>query len=297
MSESKKEALFYQPLPEGKVQCDLCPWNCKISEGKVGVCGVRKNEDGKLYSLIYNQVSSVAIDPIEKKPLSHFHSGTKVFSVGTFGCNLLCGHCQNWQIAHVKPEAGAVSSLKVITPEQLVQMALESGSAGIAWTYNEPTIWFEYCYDGARLAKPAGLYTVWVTNNYINQEPLDQIAPYLDAYRVDVKGFNSEAYFKLANIKDFQPILLAAERAKNKWHLHVEIVTLIIPTINDDDQQLQGIVEWIVAKLGPDTVWHINRFFPYLEFAHLEPTPMATLEKARKIGHNAGLKHVFIGNV
>lgn len=292
-----KEALFYQTLANNKIQCQLCPWNCQLREGQIGICGARQNQNDKLYSLIYNQVSSIALDPIEKKPLRHFHPGTKVLSVGTYGCNLLCQHCQNWQIAHVKQIKEQEAGIRFITPEQLIRMAKESGSAGVAWTYNEPTIWFEYAYEGAILAKQAGLYTVWVTNGYINQAPLDMIAPYLDAYRVDVKAFSTEAYWRLAKIKDFQPILAAAERAKNKWQLHVEIVTLVIPGLNDDEAQLRGIADWIVNKLGPVTPWHLNRFFPYLEFAELPITPLKTLEKAKEIGHRAGLKDVYIGNV
>lgn len=296
--EQIKEAMFYKKLKDSKVQCTLCPWNCKIAPGKVGTCGVRQNRDGKLYSLIYGVVSSIAADPIEKKPLYHFHPGTKCLSVGTFGCNMRCGHCQNWQIAHVKlGEGKRTPGSEYISPEQLVELAKESNSQGIAWTYNEPIIWFEYAYEGAKLAKKAGLYTVWVTNGYVNTEVLDTIGPYLDAFRVDVKGFTSDFYFKLTKIKDFKPILDAAERAKKKWKMHIEIITLVIPTMNDDDAQLKGIADWIVKNLGPETPWHVTRFVPYLEYSHLSPTPTETLEKARQIGLDAGLQFVYIGNV
>ncbi|MBU0501969.1 MAG: AmmeMemoRadiSam system radical SAM enzyme [bacterium] len=287
-----KEALFYEKLVDSKVKCTLCPWNCVIAEGGCGVCGVRKNIEGKLYSLIYAKACSVAADPIEKKPLYHFHQGTRVLSLGTYGCNLRCGHCQNWQIAH-KSEGPTDE----IPPEKLVVLAKENNCQGVAWTYNEPTIWYEYALDGAKLVKEAGLYTVFVTNGYINQEPLDRIAPYVDAYRVDVKGFTNDLYFKLAKIKDFSPVLKAAERMKKKWQKHVEIITLVIPTMNDDEKQLTDIANWIVKTLGRDTVWHVTRFFPYLEYKHLLPTPIATLEKAQGIGIGAGLKHVYIGNV
>ena len=256
------------------------------------MCGVRENKKGKLYSLIYEKACSVAADPIEKKPLYHFHQGSRVLSLGTYGCNMRCGHCQNWQIAHTNE-----GPTDEIPPEQLVSLAKKNKCDGVAWTYNEPTIWFEYALDGAKLVKEAGLYTVFVTNGYINQEPLDMIAPYIDAYRVDVKGFNNDLYFKLAKIKDFSPVLKAAEREKKKWQKHVEIVTLVIPTINDDEKQLNGIANWIAGSLGTDTVWHVTRFFPYLEFKHLPPTPVETLEKAQAIGTGAGLKHVYLGNV
>lgn len=307
MGQELKEAMLYESLPDGKVHCFLCPWNCKIAKGKGGVCGVRQNIDGKLYTLIYGKVSSIAADPIEKKPLFHFYPGTLALSLGTYGCNMRCGHCQNWQISHVVMVKGVEPGktyfverepiTEYISPERLTELAKETNSQGIAWTYNEPTIWFEYTYDGSILAKKAGLYTVYVTNGYITPEALDTIAPYLDAYRVDVKGFTEDFYFKLAKIKNFKPVLEAAERAKKKWNMHVEVITLIIPTMNDDDAQLKGIADWIVEKLGPETPWHVTRFMPYLEYSHLPPTPIETLEKARKIGFEAGLEFVYIGNV
>ncbi|NQT29647.1 MAG: AmmeMemoRadiSam system radical SAM enzyme [Candidatus Saganbacteria bacterium] len=292
------EAMFYNKLASDKVECVLCPLKCKIAKGQAGICGARKNIDGKLYSLIYDKVSSVAADPIEKKPLFHFHPGSRVLSVGTYGCNMRCGHCQNWQIAHVNMAALDKEPMaEKISPHKLITLAKEANCQGIAWTYNEPTIWFEYAFEGAKLASAAGLYTVFVTNGYINQEPLDTIAPYLDAYCLDLKGFSDEAYYKLCKIRDFKPVLAAGERAKNKWNMHVEIVTLVVPTINDDETQLKGIAEWIREKLGPETPWHLTRSIPYLEFAHLPPTPVSTLEKARQIGLDAGLKFVYIGKV
>ncbi|MFC1637523.1 AmmeMemoRadiSam system radical SAM enzyme [Candidatus Margulisiibacteriota bacterium] len=292
-----KEALFYKQLKDNKVQCTLCPWLCKIAPNKVGICGVRQNIDGKLYSLIYNKVSSIAADPIEKKPLNHFHPGTRVLSLGTFGCNMRCGHCQNWQIAHVKLDSPQVPGTEDIPPERVIELAREAKCQGVAWTYNEPVIWFEYSLDGAKLAKKAGLYTVWVTNGYITTEALDMIGPYLDAFRVDVKGFSEDFYFKLTKIKDFKPVLAAAERAKKKWNMHVEVITLVIPTMNDDDAQLKGIAKWIRDKLGPETPWHVTRFTPYLEYSHLPATPIETLERAQKIGFEAGLQFVYVGNV
>ena len=287
--------------------CFLCPWKCVVSPHHGGFCGVRQNIEGKLYTLIYGKVSSLAADPIEKKPLFHFYPGTKVLSLGTYGCNMHCGHCQNWQISHVVMVKGTDPGktyyiekepmTEYLPPERLIELAKENDCQGIAWTYNEPTIWFEYAYDGAILAKAAGLYTVFVSNGYISFEALDTIAPYLDAFRVDVKGFNPDFYFKLAKVKDFKPVLDAAERAKKKWNIHVEIITLIIPTMNDDDVQLKAIAEWIVEKLGPDTPWHITKFVPHLEYDNIPETPVATLEKARQIGLDAGLQFVYIGNV
>jgi pyruvate formate lyase activating enzyme len=307
MGRELKEAMLYEKLPDGKVHCFLCPWHCKIALDKGGICGVRKNIEGKLYTLIYGKVSSIAADPIEKKPLFHFHPGTTALSLGTFGCNMRCGHCQNWQISHVVMVKGKEPGKtyyverepisEYISPERMIELAKETNSQGIAWTYNEPTIWFEYTYDGAILAKKAGLYTVYVTNGYITFEALDKIGPYLDAFRVDVKGFTNDFYFKLAKIRDFKPILEAAERAKKKWNMHVEIITLVIPTMNDDEAQLRGIAKWMVERLGPETPWHVTRFVPYLEYNHLPPTPVETLEKARQIGFDEGLQFVYIGNV
>jgi len=303
----QKEAFFYEKLPDERVHCFLCPWHCNIAKDHGGFCGVRKNIDGKLYTLIYGKVSSIATDPIEKKPFFHFHPGTKVLSLGTYGCNMHCGHCQNWEISHVVMVKGVEVGknyqvdrepmTEYISPERVVELAKENDCQGVAWTYNEPTVWFEYAYDGAVLAKDAGLYTAFVSNGYITPEALDTIAPYLDAYRVDVKGFTNEFYSGLCKVKDFKPVLESCERAKKKWNLHVEIITLVIPALNDDEAQLRGIANWIVEKLGPETPWHVTRFVPHLDYKHISTTPIETLERARQIGLEAGLKFVYIGNV
>ncbi|HTY14049.1 MAG TPA: AmmeMemoRadiSam system radical SAM enzyme [Candidatus Omnitrophota bacterium] len=291
-----KEALLYEKLENGRVHCLLCPRDCHIAEGGVGYCGVRVNQKGTLYTLIYGVISSISNDPIEKKPLFHFHPGSRVLSVGTYGCNMRCGHCQNWQIAHVVYAKQKLPS-EMISPEQLVELAKRNGSEGIAWTYNEPSIWLEYSLEGAKLAKAAGLYTVWVTNGYINLPALDLIGPYLDSFRVDIKGFTNDFYRKLAKVNDFMPVLVSAIHAKKRWNMHVECVTNVIPTMNDDDAQLREIAKWIVKELGPGTPWHVTRFIPYLELADLCPTPVETLEKAQKIGFEEGLRYVYIGNV
>ncbi|OGC09327.1 hypothetical protein A3F86_00550 [candidate division WOR-1 bacterium RIFCSPLOWO2_12_FULL_45_9] len=204
-----KEAMFYERLEEEKVECTLCPHYCKVAPGKTGICGVRQNIDGQLVSLIYAKASSIAVDPIEKKPLCHFHPGSKVLSLGSYGCNMKCGFCQNWRIAHKNFARDQGLVYEEVSPERVVQMAKETGSQGIAWTYNEPTIWFEYTFDSAILAKKAGLYTVYVTNGYITEPALDKIGPYLDAYSVDLKSFSNEFYQKVCKIKDFMPVLTA----------------------------------------------------------------------------------------
>lgn len=301
---SKKEAMFWEPLSGGRVRCYLCPRYCKINTGHYGICGVRQNVDGKLYTLIYGKVSSLNNDPIEKKPLFHFYPGTTVLSAGTLGCNMMCLHCQNWQISRVsfdgerkKTRVVDERAVEDVSPEKLVELTLGHRSAGIAWTYNEPIIWFEYTYDAARLAKEKNLYTVYVTNGYITFDALDTIGPYLDAFRVDIKGFTPEFYKKLAMVADFKPVLDATVRAKNKWGMHVEIVTNVIPTMNDDEEQLRGIAGWIRSNLGAETPWHVTRFVPHLELSHLPATPVETLEKARDIGFKAGLHYIYVGNV
>lgn len=289
----EKEALFYEKLEDKKVHCLLCPWECVIADGKNGVCGVRKNEGGVLYSLIYGIVSSIALDPIEKKPVHHFKPRTYVMSAGTFGCNMFCGHCQNWRISQERKNLVG----NYVSPEKFIEIALMEGAQGVAWTYNEPTIWFEYTLDCAKLAKEKKLYTVYVTNGYINIPPLEMIAPYLDVYRADIKAYKPETYKKLCKINRPEKIFEAVLYAKNKLKLHVEIITNVVPTLNDSDEELSGIARFIHDSLGKDVPWHITRFFPYLDFQHLPPTPIETLEKARKIGLDCGLKHVHIGNV
>jgi pyruvate formate lyase activating enzyme len=291
-----KEALLWEKIENNKVHCLLCPRDCRIDPDGAGYCGVRVNVDGKLYTLIYGVISSIANDPIEKKPLFHFYPGSKVLSVGSYGCNLRCGHCQNWQIAHVI-YAKQNNESEYFSPERLVSIAKQEGSSGIAWTYNEPAIWLEYALDGAKLAKQEGLYTVWVTNGYVNLPALDLIGPYLDAFRVDIKGFTQESYQKLAKVSNPLPVLEAAVYARMKWHMHVECVTNVIPTLNDDEGQLRLIARWIKNSLGPQTPWHVTRFIPALEYANLCPTPAGTLERARQIGFEEGLRYVYIGNI
>jgi pyruvate formate lyase activating enzyme len=291
-----QEGLLYDKRPDGKVRCRVCPRLCVIAEGKLGTCKTRTNEGGKCYTLIYGKVCSVAADPIEKKPLFHFHPGTMCLSLGTLGCNMRCLHCQNWQIAHADAIKDS-EQLQDLPPEKIPYIAEKADCQGVAWTYNEPTIWLEYALDGARACHESGLYTVFVTNGYITAEALDIIAPHLDAYRVDIKGLRPETYKFLAKIKEVAPIFEAAETAMHRYGCHVEIVTNIIPTVNDDEETLKGIADWIAGKLSVKTPWHVTRFHPYLELSHLPSTPIATLERAMEIGHAAGLEFVYIGNV
>jgi len=289
----EKEAILYEKLSDSRVQCQVCQWRCIINPGKLGVCRMRLNRAGKLYARNYAETSSVAADHIEKKPLFHFFPATYAFSLGTWGCNFHCQHCQNWEISCVD----LPPTSQQLVPEKEIELTKKYNCAGIAWTYNEPTIWLEYTLDSAKLAKKNGLYTVYVTNGYITPEAMDTIGPYLDAWRVDIKGFSDAFYRQLAKISGWRAILDMAKRAKEKWDMHVEVVTNIIPTMNDDEEQLKGIATWIKDNLGELTPWHVTRFYPMRNLLHLPPTPVTTLEKAYQIGKEVGLKFVYLGNV
>jgi pyruvate formate lyase activating enzyme len=294
------EAMLYDKLANSRAGCNICQWHCQIAPDKTGVCGMYRNLGGILYNMNYARASSVAVDPIEKKPLNHFFPGSRVFSLGGWGCNFHCLNCQNWQISCLNPDfakPGADTDSQEISPENAIKTARDSGCSGIAWTYNEPTMWFEYTLDSARLAKQEHLYTVYVTNGYMSPEALDAIGPYLDAFRVDLKGFSDDFYQKIAKVPHWKGILEVAERAISKWHMHVEVVTNIIPEYNDDSPQLEAMASWIKEKLGELTPWHVTRFYPQYRLTHLAPTPVATLEKALKIGQQAGLKFVYAGNI
>jgi len=291
-----REALLYEKMPNSRVRCHTCQWRCQIGLDKYGVCGVYQNREGTLYNLNYALVSSVAADPIEKKPLFHFFPGTLAFSLSTLGCNFHCKHCQNWEIAFADGRE-IQKRCQEMPPEAAVEAAIRHQCQGIAWTYNEPAIWFEYTLDSAKLAKINNLYTVYVTNGYSSPEALDTIGPYLDAWRVDIKGFSDRFYRELAKVPRWREILNVTRRAKDKWDMHIEVVTNIIPTMNDDDEQLEGLANWIRDELGELTPWHITRFYPHHHMMHLPPTPLSTLEHAYDIGQKAGLKFIYAGNV
>jgi pyruvate formate lyase activating enzyme len=293
-----EKALMWEKLEDNKVKCNLCNFRCIIPEGKSGFCKVRINNNGTLYTLLDSYVSSYALDPIEKKPLYHFYPGSMVLSFGTWSCNFKCRGCQNWEISHFfTSEDGIKNRSEIITPANAVKMAKDYGAQGIAWTYNEPTIWFEYTLETAKLAKKEGLYTVYVTNGSITTEALDVIGPYLDAFRVDIKAFSDEAYKKITPIFDWKKILETTIYAQRKWNMHIEVVTNVIPTINDNLAELKNLASWIRNELGKKTPWHVTRFFPYLDLSNLPPTPIETLEKIREIGLGEGLEFVYTGNV
>ncbi|MBI3097818.1 MAG: AmmeMemoRadiSam system radical SAM enzyme [Planctomycetes bacterium] len=292
-----KESLLYERLPGRKVRCNVCLVRCLISPEGRGFCSTRRNRDGTLYTLIYGKTSGVCIDPIEKKPLFHFNPGTQILSMGTRGCNFKCPGCQNWEISHDKPDLDG-ENLEDCPPAESVRLALRHGAQGICWTYNDPSIWLEQTLETAVLAKEKELYTAYVTNGYATPEQVDTIGPYLDAYRVDLKGADRASYQKIAGLKvDWLAILDGTRRAKEKWGMHVECVTNVTPTINDSDEVLRQIARWIVEYLGRDTAWHVTRFYPYLKYDHLPPTPVSTIERAAEIGRGEGLQFVYVGNL
>ncbi len=290
------EALLYSPCDGKQVHCHVCQWDCLIAPGKRGVCRTRENRDGTLFSLIDDQVSAVCLDPIEKKPLYHFFPGSRVLSLGTLGCSFACPGCQNWQISQRTPLADDPGLVRM-TPAQAVAAAVAQGADGICWTYNEPAIWLEHTLEGARLAKEHGLYTAYITNGTASRTHLDLIGPYLDAYRVDIKAFSRAGYKAIAGFADFQGILDHTQYARERWGLHVECVTNVTPTINDDDETLRGIAGWIAGTLGVDTPWHVTRFHPCEELRQLPATPAARLDRAYELGQEAGLRYIYVGNV
>lgn len=290
-----KEALFYKHITEdskGKVQCELCPHNCIIAEGKTGVCGARKNIKGRLYSMVYGKLCSINIDPIEKKPLFHFAPGTQCLSICTVGCNLTCSFCQNSEISH--PPGNEIFG-RTTTPERIIDITKQQHLPGIAYTYTEPTISWEFYIEVMKLARKAGLYNVWVSNGYINPEPARKIAKHMDAINVDIKG-DAKFYKQLCGVPDEQPIREALKIYK-KAGVWIEVTNLIIPGFNDKPAQIEKLVEWIKTNLGPDTPLHFSRFYPHHKMPDVELTPTNTLDNAFEIAEKAGIKWVYVGNV
>lgn len=288
----EKEAMFYEKLGQSMVRCFLCPHNCMIGSGGRGICGVRQNRAGKLYSLNYGEISSIGVDPIEKKPLYRFHPGSSILSVGSIGCNLKCPFCQNHSIARVKPEEVHTYPAE---SQQIVAKALslqQQGNIGIAYTYNEPTIWYEYVYDTAKLARENGLMNVIVNNGFIGSEALDKLLPFTDAMNIDLKAYREDLY------EDFlkgglQEVKISIERAAASCH--VEVTTLVIPGFNDAVSEIEEMAEWL-ASLSPELPLHLSRYFPRFELTDREPTPYETLDYLKKAAERH-LKYVYLGNV
>lgn len=286
---SNHTAMFWTADNGGKVNCTLCPHNCKISLDSTGLCGVRKNIGGTLYAESYGKITSLALDPIEKKPLYHFEPGSKIVSVGSYGCNLKCGFCQNYEIAHKQAE------YKYCPPEFWVQNAQRIpkvyNNIGVAFTYNEPTIGYEYILDCAKLLKENGQKVVLVTNGYLNRQPLENLLPYIDAMNIDLKGFTDEFYRKLGG--KLEPVKETI--ALSQKHCHVEITTLIIPNENDSDGEIAQLSQWI-ASLNPNISLHLSRFFPNYKYSDNKETPESTMFRLAKIAGQY-LNNVFLGNM
>ena len=288
------EARLYKTDEYNVVICQLCGHRCRIKPDKLGICNVRQNIDGKLYTLVYGQSIAQQTDPIEKKPLFHFYPGTKSYSIATVGCNYRCSWCQNWHIAHLPKDQPLPTNIDV-SPAEIVSSAKHSNCRSIAYTYTEPTIFFEYAYDTARLAHEAGLANIYVTNGFMTAEMLDAFHPYLDAANVDLKSFDDKIYKKYCGAR-LQPVLDNLKHM-NKLGIWLEITTLVIPDLNDDPEELRDIASFIANELGKDTPWHISRFFPQHKMTDRPPTPIQTLENAMEIGQSVGLNYIYVGNV
>jgi len=291
-----QEALFYTKAGTAAsgtyVICRLCPRQCLITEGGRGNCGVRENRGGVLYTLVYGNACAFNNDPIEKKPFYHFLPGTMSFSIATAGCNLHCLYCQNWQISQSLPEEVKSASLP---PEQVVQEALRHSSASIAYTYSEPTIFYEYMLATAEKARKHGIRNVVVSAGYINPEPLRQLCHAVDAIKIDFKGFSEEFYQQVCQAT-LAPVLQTM-RIIAEEGTHLEIVNLVVPTLNDTDEHFRGLSRWIVEHLGPNVPTHFSRFYPQYKLTQLPSTPVSTLERARQIALDEGIRYVYIGNV
>ena len=287
----KRKASFWERRDD-KVQCLLCPHNCIIADGKRGICRVRENESKKLYTLIYGSASSIAADPIEKKPLYHFYPGSCALSFGTVGCNLSCRHCQNYSISMARPEDFPLHEL---SPEEPADLAKDRGCRGIAWTYNEPTIWHEFTVDASKIAKKRGLYVVYVSNGYINEDPFREIGEYLDAINIDIKSFNDRFYREITG-GHLQPVLDTCKLAK-EMGIHLEITYLIIPDLNDSMDDIEKFCTWVYEELGYNVPVHFTRFYPHYKMKDRIPTPLETLKKAYDLARKKGLQYVYLGNV
>lgn len=295
------EAKFYEKKPDKKVKCLLCPHGCVISLGKTGICSIRKNIDGTLVALTYGRISSCNLDPIEKKPLYHFYPGSMILSLGSIGCNFVCPFCQNWQIAQPREAFPGEDMEEVVskvtdslTPQQAIDLALtyrRNNNIGLAYTYNEPFVWYEFIYETAKLAHENDLKNVLVTNGCVNEAPLKKLLPCIDAMNIDVKGFSDEVYKKLGG--RLAPVLSTVEIASKKCH--VELTNLVVPGLNDNKEKIEELVDWVATKIGEETPLHFSRYLPYFKYSE-PPTLLETLKMAEEVALKK-LKHVHLGNI
>lgn len=286
------EARYYEKLPHSKIKCKLCPRECVIDDRERGYCGVRENRGGTYYTLVHSRVCAANVDPIEKKPFFHFRPGSLAFSVATAGCNVNCKMCQNWDISQARPEQ---VHAQYLPPREVAQIARRNGCASVSYTYSEPVVFYEYMMDSAESARALGVRNTVVTGAYIQYRPLVELSRRVDAIKVDLKGF-SETFYKEVVNGDLKSVLdaLVAMRKLGVWN---EIVYLVIPALNDTDQQFQGLARWVKANLGLDVPVHFTRFHPEYLLKNLPPTPLRTLERAKSVADAEGLHFVYIGNV
>ena len=286
------EAKYYKQLENDRVECLLCPRDCKVADLERGYCGVRENMGGKYYTLVHSRVCAVNVDPIEKKPLFHYLPGTKAFSIATAGCNVECKFCQNWQISQFRPEQ--VDSLK-LSPEEVARQAKKSGALTVAYTYSEPVIFYEYMYDTVIAANKAGIGNVMISNGFIMKEPLIELCKHLSAVKIDFKAF-SEKFYKEVCSGELKPVLdtLITLKEIGIWF---ELVVLIIPTLNDNQEEIKDMCKWIMKNIGPDVPIHFTRFHSTYKIKNLPPTPIKTLEMARDAALEAGINYPYVGNV
>jgi pyruvate formate lyase activating enzyme len=282
----------HSPHSATYVQCELCPRGCIISEGSRGECRVRENRGGKLYTMVYGNPCAAHVDPIEKKPLFHFLPASLAMSIATAGCNLHCQYCQNWEISQFSPEDLEHYDLP---PEGVVEAAIGSGSQSVAYTYTEPTVFYEYMLDTASLARENGLRSTVISAGYINPAPLRELCRTVDAIKIDLKGFNDEFYRRVCDGM-LEPVLNTIKTIQQEG-VHLEIVNLVVPTLNDDPDELRELARWIVDNVGPDVPTHFSRFQPLYKLLNLPPTPVESLETAREIAMDAGINYVYLGNV
>jgi pyruvate formate lyase activating enzyme len=286
------EASHYQPLEGNKIRCELCPWQCVVLDGKRGTCGVRENRKGRYYTLVYGHPCTINNDPIEKKPFFHVYPGSKALSIATVGCNMDCRFCQNWRISQENPDNFPTPFR---TPEQIVRMAQANKSRTIAYTYSEPTIFFEYMLACAKAAREQGIGNVMVSNGFIAEKPLKELCSVMTAIKIDLKAFTERFYTEICHGK-LQPVLDTLKRLSDSgvWY---EIVLLVIPTLNDNADEIRRMAEWIVKELGPNVPFHLTRFHPQYKLRNLPPTPPATLQKARDAVLGQGCNFVYTGNL
>ncbi|MEN6336728.1 MAG: AmmeMemoRadiSam system radical SAM enzyme [Phycisphaerales bacterium] len=292
---SLKEAVLWEPLEGRRVHCRLCSFHCRIAEGKLGHCSVRKNVDGKLYSLNYGKVVAGNPDPIEKKPLFHFLPGSRSFSIAAVGCNFRCEFCQNWQISQAALETGRIEG-EPLTPDQIVEAAIRTGCKSVAYTYTEPTIFMELAQECGRAAKEQRLANVFVSNGYMTRDAVDFAGDWLDGINIDLKAFSDDYYRNLCGAR-LQPVLDCIAYIAKNTRIWMEITTLLLPEQNDSDEELKKLAGFLVSEAGPDVPWHISRFYPQYKYTESEATPLETMRRAEEIGKAAGLRYVYLGNV